>query len=601
MGEKDKSQHRAPSASLTDAEENPAGDSKLAQRIWDHYGSSPGVITLDSVLQRARYATQFGASRLPLLADVRRRWSLKDAHITHAWPAMPSVQWSVSPSDEDTPSLHVPGSEVQRLPRTQVVPSSGPGIQRDVQPRGAPSGFMFGEGPRKADRSTGMGQPSTGSTIEVGRSETEGEITTPAAIDTDSRGAGIVQRHVSGPAGRAVQHSAVEMRVGPKSPRRATLRRPAETEASAGQTVQEQPLVPKPAGSADQERDDDRSEASPLSVQPSAGADPSINEDGMTSSATASAGGLGPSILQRHMSSPIERSLQYKAGYQTMETRTTTPVASGQGGLGDPAVQGHPASSEPSSQAERSTAATESAATAGGRDLGASIVRRYVGGPFELAWRGPLTMPGAQPFFADTGTLQSQPVAESRQLASRVQAAPFGATGISSLKAISLQRRVDDATARLKPDIWGDAYPEVPWMQPVTAPSGSTAQRAGVFSSGVHAGDEFHPPRLEMPLARVVDYGSAGARREGAPWAQRWLVAPGAPGGILQRASAGASGGGTPMAGSLRATLPQDIGGSPPPGVDQPGLEGLDLERLADQVYTIIERRLIVEKENRGL
>jgi hypothetical protein len=32
-----------------------------------------------------------------------------------------------------------------------------------------------------------------------------------------------------------------------------------------------------------------------------------------------------------------------------------------------------------------------------------------------------------------------------------------------------------------------------------------------------------------------------------------------------------------------------------------PGLEGPDVERLADQVYTIIERRLIVERESLGL
>jgi hypothetical protein len=39
----------------------------------------------------------------------------------------------------------------------------------------------------------------------------------------------------------------------------------------------------------------------------------------------------------------------------------------------------------------------------------------------------------------------------------------------------------------------------------------------------------------------------------------------------------------------------------PLPAPGAPGSREIDLERLADRVYAIIERRLIIEKESRGL
>ena len=46
---------------------------------------------------------------------------------------------------------------------------------------------------------------------------------------------------------------------------------------------------------------------------------------------------------------------------------------------------------------------------------------------------------------------------------------------------------------------------------------------------------------------------------------------------------------------------PQPITEPEEPAAGQPGLEGLDLERLADEVYAIIEQRLTIERESLGI
>lgn len=72
---------------------------------------------------------------------------------------------------------------------------------------------------------------------------------------------------------------------------------------------------------------------------------------------------------------------------------------------------------------------------------------------------------------------------------------------------------------------------------------------------------------------------------------------------VMQRAETdGASVSATPAGGTSETAAGLSLGGSPETGVltPTPGTP-VDLERVADEVYRIIERRLIVEKENRGL
>jgi hypothetical protein len=67
----------------------------------------------------------------------------------------------------------------------------------------------------------------------------------------------------------------------------------------------------------------------------------------------------------------------------------------------------------------------------------------------------------------------------------------------------------------------------------------------------------------------------------------------------LQRAPAG-----TPAAAATETTAveaAEPTGGPPSMPTAGAGLESLDLERVADEVYTIIERRLTIERESLGL
>jgi hypothetical protein len=57
-----------------------------------------------------------------------------------------------------------------------------------------------------------------------------------------------------------------------------------------------------------------------------------------------------------------------------------------------------------------------------------------------------------------------------------------------------------------------------------------------------------------------------------------------------------------PLAGKEPTALPPlDASAVPSPSGGQPSFEDIDLERLADEVYAIIEQRLIIERESRGL
>ncbi len=96
---------------------------------------------------------------------------------------------------------------------------------------------------------------------------------------------------------------------------------------------------------------------------------------------------------------------------------------------------------------------------------------------------------------------------------------------------------------------------------------------------------KLYPASPELPLASVSR--PVGRDRAALP------LIPAAPplGPTLQRVE-------DPVSNNAQAPDISDTRPSPPAA---PGLEELDLERLADTVYTIIERRLILERESRGL
>lgn len=65
---------------------------RLGRRIWARYGNSPGVLRIRSALRSGFRASNFGAERLSLLAEIQRRWTGTSAlppewsRLIYAWP-----------------------------------------------------------------------------------------------------------------------------------------------------------------------------------------------------------------------------------------------------------------------------------------------------------------------------------------------------------------------------------------------------------------------------------------------------------------------------------------------------------------------------------
>jgi hypothetical protein len=57
----------------------------------------------------------------------------------------------------------------------------------------------------------------------------------------------------------------------------------------------------------------------------------------------------------------------------------------------------------------------------------------------------------------------------------------------------------------------------------------------------------------------------------------------------------------TPATGPSNAVSSGPAGEPSPPTTATPSMDEIDVERLADEVYMIIERRLIIERESLGL
>lgn len=137
MDRNEKSRHQACSAPTSGAEETPAGDSELAQNIWSRYGHSPGVIPTAVTLGLARRITRLSTNRVPLLADIQRRWSVADVSFPGGWSALPYARsiafpGTLSMSANTASPAHSAG--VRNFGHAGPVPLSGPlaGLQRIV-------------------------------------------------------------------------------------------------------------------------------------------------------------------------------------------------------------------------------------------------------------------------------------------------------------------------------------------------------------------------------------------------------------------------------------------------------------------------------------
>src|SRR5687768_9023751 len=102
MSDHDNRQNRMASSQPAPAESSAGGDSSLAQRIWQRYGGSPGVIATAASLALYRHIHSWSTGRLGLLADVYRRWTpatsvlpTRPAALVYTW----SPVFTGAPSD----------------------------------------------------------------------------------------------------------------------------------------------------------------------------------------------------------------------------------------------------------------------------------------------------------------------------------------------------------------------------------------------------------------------------------------------------------------------------------------------------------------------
>ncbi len=217
MDRNEKSHDQVSLTATSGAEEDPAGDSKLAQSIWGRYGHSPGVIPMAGMLGLAR-RTRLSTDRLPLLVDIQRRWGGTEASFSHGWFALPYA-WPIGLAGTLFPSTNVVQSAPERAPRNfgraNPIPPSGDlaGSQRVVS-------ALPARGRDSPDRSAvekvqrgGVGssispaeeppilQPAAGVTQHASEARDEASV----ATSVGDLGAGILRRHLSGPVARAMQ------------------------------------------------------------------------------------------------------------------------------------------------------------------------------------------------------------------------------------------------------------------------------------------------------------------------------------------------------------------------------------------------------------
>ena len=218
MDRNEKSHDQVFSTATSGAEEDPAGDSKLAQSIWGRYGHSPGVIPTAVTLGLARRITGLSANRVPLLAHMQRRWAGAGFSFPRRWSALSYISrgftGTLSSSTKMVQSASEPASadfgranpmaQSRDVDRSQRVVSALPakvatGTERPtaerIQRRSV--GPLISQGKEEAP----ILQPAAGPAQPAGNGQDEVSV----ATSVGDLGAAILRRHLHGPAARAIQ------------------------------------------------------------------------------------------------------------------------------------------------------------------------------------------------------------------------------------------------------------------------------------------------------------------------------------------------------------------------------------------------------------
>jgi len=300
---------------------------------------------------------------------------------------------------------------------------------------------------------------------------------------------------------------------------------------------------------------------------------------------------LGAAIWRRHLSGPAARAIQRQveptalgppAGRTTAGARAGLLVSSGEGAR------------QPAGEGERPLIGVRVAppTAAGVGDLGLAIRRRYLSDPAGEAIQRRGGLPGpAQPatvrrrmhqVIPPTATDAGQMVMASTAYGSRVRSPP--------------------STVRWKPLSRVATCPgqTITMRQPALPLSRTPLPGTGMFSGMSGLSREPYAASQEMPLLRMAERRVAGAGGGSAMPVSTRPAISGAPLGFPSQRAGREAPVGTQA--ETPGAVPSPPAGEPPsPTTETPGLEGPDLERLADEVYAIIERRLTIERESLGL
>jgi len=596
---------------------NQAGDSEptsssaeLGEHIWGRYGSSPGVIPTAVTLGLTRRISRLSTGRLPLLAAVQRRWSPGNAFFPHDPATLPYVRppafAGISPLSA---GVVQPASET---PSRRFGPTS---------PARVSVGLARLQGTVSSPRAEGAAPaPPPGE----GQSALEARAAPLTAASSGNLGTAILQRHLAGPAGRVTQRQAA----------------PVEVTGRAGgvRMVHAQQAAP-----ADTPR-----EGGP-EAQPAGGEIASASEARTGPGAVGSAGDLGRAIVQRHLSGPAGRALQGQAA--------SVKVTSGASGwravhLERAGPKDSPDKSMPRAQpaggeiASASEARTGPGAVGSAGDLGRAIVQRHLSGPAGQAVQ--LQAVSAEPMggAGDAGTVylqragpgdspdegvpQAQPARGVSPPAGEARAVPGAMTSAAGLgmaivqrhlggpagraaqhagPPAAIQRQVDEAGSPVAAGggpmvgLAADSVRTTGLDITLTSPPSEMALSvAGTCNGTPHSDGEPPGMRQDMPLLKMPERGATGAGGESTmpALAQPANLDP-SMGLTVQRVPAAEGSFITPATGPSNAVSSGPAGEPSPPTTATPSMDEIDVERLADEVYMIIERRLIIERESLGL
>jgi hypothetical protein len=483
---------------------------------------------------------------------------------------------------------------------------------------------------QSADQASGMGEGASESRSAVAelRVVPETRATGVTAASVGDREPGTAQRDLGEPAERAILR-----RSGGRQPVGVVGRPLVVTRVAAG-----------PAAAASEITSEPRPADGEMGV---------VSAPGTTRRAVIDASSPATAIVRRHLGEPAEQANQRRSGWARSVGVAGNPLVVARSDAGSMTSASEDTSEAGPADREAETFSLSSSARpdmAGTRDLGTAIAQRHLGeqtgqtNQRRSEWTRPVGVVGtplvvalsgaglatsaredpSQHFGRHLNGGAEQAVHRQMELAnsgpppsSHMIAARGDAGSEMPVRQITPPMRPSGGEMELTPPTGASVPAEsARSILPLTAGrilASNVVSRAGgpaamgptetLFARtasdeakkadrAVRSGGGFGSSLPAMPLLRTAQHTPAEMAFRSAIQESDQLAVP----GVAARHSANSGGAQGPEAGSLRPV------GEPVAGKGaMPKLEGPELERVANEVYAIIERRLIIERESLGL